>query len=248
MSSVFITGASSGIGRACAVKYSSEGHFVYILGRNKEELLKTQRMLKGSSQLLVCDLSRESEIDKMFSELDFLLNPPLEVLVNNAAIFKTGSFVEAKNLDSWQEQMNVNYFSVLYLTKKFIPIFISQKNGAIINISSTLSFKPSLGCSGYGASKAALDYWAQALALELAPYRIRVNCVNPGIVETPIHSFYHLDDEEKVKAIEKLNPLQPLGRIGRPEEIAEAVYFLSSKKSAWTTGSLWSVDGGIHLM
>jgi NAD(P)-dependent dehydrogenase (short-subunit alcohol dehydrogenase family) len=248
MYSVFITGASSGIGRACAIKYSQEGYFVYLLGRNRDELLKTQKQLIGPSQILVCDLSKNSEIDKMFKELDLSKNPPLEILVNNAAIFARASFVECDNLDSWSEQMQLNYFSVLYLTKKFIPHFVMQKSGAIINISSTLSFQPSVGCSAYGASKAALDYWSQTLALELGSSNVRVNCINPGIVDTPIHPFYNLAEKEKQETLEKLGKLQPLGRIGRPEEIAEAVYFLSSKKSAWTTGVLWSVDGGIHLM
>lgn len=248
MKSVFITGASSGIGRACAIKYSSEGYFVYLLGRNKNELINTQKQLKTNSQVIVCDLGNENEIEKMFTSLDLKQNPPLEILVNNAAIYQRDNFVKAENLESWSQQMKLNFFSVLYLTKKFIPHFTQQKSGAIINISSTLSFKPSDSCSGYGASKAALDYWAQTLAIELGPYNVRVNNVNPGIVDTPIHPFHNLEEVQKEKVLEKLNPLQPLGRIGQPSDIAEVVYFLSSPKSNWTTGSLWSVDGGIHLL
>lgn len=114
-------------------------------------------------------------------------------------------------------------------------------------ISSTLAHKPTPMTAAYSASKAAIQNLTKTLALEGAPFNIRVNCVSPGIVETPIHNLAKLDVEARQKRADLMHSLQPLARMGKPNDIAEAVYFLGSEASAWTTGSILDVDGGINI-
>ena len=120
-------------------------------------------------------------------------------------------------------------------------------NNSIVNVSSTLGLKPTADTSAYSASKAAMNNWTQSLALALGSKKIRANCVCPGLVDTPIHSFHSLSIPEKEKTLQKLSPMQPLGRVGKSEEIAQSIYFLASEESAWTTGAILSVDGGINI-
>lgn len=124
----------------------------------------------------------------------------------------------------------------MYLLKQSVQF---EGQGSIVNVSSTLGVRPTAGTGAYSAMKAAQINWAQSLALEGAQHGIRVNCVAAGIVDTPIHP---------PGMIHQMHSAQPLGRVGRPEEIAQSIYFLATEQSAWTTGSVLHVDGGINLL
>ncbi|HRO68665.1 MAG TPA: SDR family oxidoreductase [Pseudobdellovibrionaceae bacterium] len=244
--SVLITGAGSGIGAATAREFSRRGYFVFLLGRNRSHLEEVSRNL-SASELLICDLRDPAQIQKVVTQV--LQHPEgknLEVLVNNAGIFKTHTTLEGSD-ELWLDQLNVNLMGPVRMTRALWPHFEKQGRGSILNVSSTLGLKPSANTSAYSASKAALLNWTQALAQEGGPKGIRVNSVSPGFVDTPIHTFHVLQGEEKEKTLAGLGPLQPLGRIGAPEEIAKAVAFLATDDSPWTTGANLNVDGGIHL-
>lgn len=248
MQSVIITGASSGIGAATAKLFSQKGYFVYLLGRNEQKLSEIKKQCGLNSKYFAFDLNNPNRLSEVISEIinESKNNHPLEILINNAGIFERAKF--ENNFKVWQEMFQTNLFSAIELTQIVYKHFQQKKSGSIVNVSSTLGIKPSPETLAYSASKAAMNNWTQGLALEAAPFNIRVNAVCPGIVDTPIHSFHNLDNENKKKALEKLNPLQPLQRIGVPEEVAEAIYFLASSSSSWTTGSLLNVDGGINLL
>lgn len=236
---VVITGASSGIGAATAQLFSDKGYFVFLLGRNEERLHEVALNCRNGASLLKVDLNNESQVNKYTQHLFERPDVAVEVLVNNAGIFEKHDFLH-NGLDVWRRQFETNLFGAIHLTQKLIPLFLVRGHGSIINVASTLGLKPVPQTSAYSASKAAMINWTQALALELGPQNIRVNCVCPGIVDTPLHSFQR-------ETVQSMAHIQPLQRIGKPEEIAEAIYFLSSPQSNWTTGAVLAVDGGINL-
>lgn len=239
-----ITGASSGIGAATAKLFSEKGYFVLLLGRNEERLQKVALECRNGASLLKADLSNPAQVEKYTQHLFQRPDIQLEVLINNAGIYERNDSTK-DDMQIWKNQFETNLFGSVNLTQKLMPLFLKQNKGSIVNVSSTLGLKPAATVSAYSASKAAMINWTQSLALELGPKNIRVNCVCPGIVDTPIHSFHSASDKDKI--IENMKSLQPLQRIGTSEEIAEAIYFLGSPLSSWTTGSVLSVDGGINL-
>ncbi|MFP5519752.1 MAG: SDR family NAD(P)-dependent oxidoreductase [Bdellovibrionia bacterium] len=242
---VLVTGASSGIGKEIALRFSKAGYFVYLMGRNKEHLAETALNCTAGASILSCDLNDVAAVDKRLEEIFHHPQYRLEVLINNAGIYKKGC-TQNSPMEDWLSIFSTNLFAAVQLTQKVIPYFQKHEKGSIVNISSTLGLRPTAETAAYSASKAAMINWTASLALEVAPYT-RVNCICPGIVDTPIHSFHNLSEEARDKVLLDLGPLQPLNRIGSPTEIAEAAYFLGSDLSSWTTGAILSVDGGINL-
>lgn len=241
-----ITGASSGIGAATAIEYAKNGYFVYLMARNKERLQEVAAQCRSGASIVSCDVTDVAALNKRLDEMLTAKIHRIEVVVNNAGIYQTHSTEEGTD-EIWMKQFEVNLLGPVRIARAFFPYFREQGGGSIVNISSTLGLRPGGSNSSYSASKAAMVNWTQSLALDGGPHKIRANCVCPGIVDTPIHSFHHLDSEQKTITLEKMKSLQPLGRIGTAEEVAKAAYFLGSDLSSWTTGAILSVDGGINL-
>lgn len=241
-SAVLITGAGSGIGAASAVEFARRGHFVHLLGRNPKNLQKTKDLCP-QSQIWVCDLADPAAVDSTARQI-LAGNHRPEILVNNAGIFERHS-VETGSDALWVQHFETNLMGPVRLTRALWPHLRALKRGSIVNVASTLGLKPTADTGAYSALKAALVNWTHALALEGGPLGIRANCVCPGLVDTPIHAFHGQAADEKSKTMASLAHLQPLGRIGQPDEIARAIAFLATTDSAWTTGAILPVDGGI---
>lgn len=243
---VLITGASSGIGAATAKLFASNGYFVFLMGRNEERLQEVAIECKSGASILKADITDSAKLDKYIKHLYERPEVDLQVLVNNAGIFEMHSF-EDKGLEIWRQQFEVNLFGSVAITQGILPLFKKKKKGSIVNVASTLGVHPKAKMSAYSASKAAMIAMTQALAHEVGHDGIRVNCVAPGIVDTPIHSFHTKTSAEKDQILKPRMDIQPIPRIGSSEEIAQAIYFLGSDLSSWTTGSTLMVDGGISL-
>lgn len=249
MKTALITGAGSGIGQATALEFAKHGYQVILIGRNLDKLKKTQTSLPESAAghlSISADLSSKESLQNLLQSLTALTST-IDVLVNNAGIYRRNEAL-AKNGELWSETFAINFFGTVALTEAILPKMIYQKAGSIVNVSSTLAIRPVAGTAIYSASKAALQSWSQTLAIEAAPHGIRVNSVSPGIIDTPIHPFHHLPDADRATALTEWNRLQPMGRIGHPEDVAKAIYFLASEQSSWTTGTNVTVDGGINLI
>ena len=244
---VIITGAGSGIGEATCLEFAKNGYFIFLLGRRIEALQKVLSHFQNQGLALACDLKNLASVRSTVQTILNQADVQVTTLVNNAGVYVRKYFEESSD-DLWLDQFDTNLFGAVRITREVYPFFKKQKSGSIINVSSTLGLSPSAGVSAYSASKAAMVNWTQTLALEGGPFGIRANCVCPGIVDTPIHGFHNLDEKRKSRALTLMQELQPLQRIGTSSEVAASIFFLGSEASAWTTGAVLAVDGGINLL
>lgn len=245
--SVIITGSTSGIGYETALLFLKNGYHTHLLGRDIEKLNELKKQFPLLVRIYSCDLTSSLSIQETAQKIILSEGPPATLLINCAGIFERHKNDEDHLEQIWNRQYQVNVLAPVLLVKNFLSYWKTQGNASVVNVSSTLGLRPSYQVSAYSAMKAALIHWTQALALEEGSWGLRANCVAPGIVDTPIHDFHQLPLEEKNKTLQNLGKLQPLGRIGQPEEIARSLFFLAGPDSGWTTGAVLSVDGGINL-
>ena len=239
-----VTGASSGIGRAAALLFSSNGWNVVAFGRNESELHAVRdeaRDSDGSIRVHLGDITETTHVDRLVSETIDSFGR-LDSLINAAGIIKSGN-IEDTTLDDWDKMMNINLRSAFYLTQKCVP-HLAQTKGNVVNVSSVTGTRAFPNVLAYCVSKAATDQMTRCTALELAPKGIRVNAVNPGVVVTNLHKRGGMSDEAYEKFLENAKNTHPLGRPGRPEEVADLIYFLASEKASWITGATYEIDGG----
>ena len=240
----FVTGATSGIGQACAVAFASAGARVVGVGRNTDALGKVEAKIReiGAEVLTIkADLARDEEADRAIKEAVQAFGG-IDVLVNAAGHISNGT-VENTSLQAWDDMMNVNVRAVFQLMQKALPSLI-ERRGNIVNVSSVTGLRAFPGVLAYCVSKAALDQLTRCSALELAAKGVRVNAVNPGVVVTEIHKRGGMSEEAYAAFLEHSKQTHPLGRTGRPEEIASLVLYLASEQASWITGATYSIDGG----
>lgn len=236
--SILVTGASSGIGRAVAIECSKSGASIIATGRNQERLEQTLGDLEqiGSHIAIQADLAVSEDVSRLVSEIPVL----------DGAVFCAGvndkTLVKMIDQEKIEKMFQTNVFSQMLLIKELIKKKKLNAGASLVMISSIASSYSTISNSLYAASKGAVESFVRVLALELAPRKIRVNAIRPGMVETPILESYALSE-----SLEDFKKQFPLGRFGRPEEIAYGIMYLLSDASQWTTGSFLTIDGGITL-
>ncbi|HMJ25911.1 MAG TPA: glucose 1-dehydrogenase [Pyrinomonadaceae bacterium] len=244
---VLVTGATSGIGHAVAVKFAAASARVVALGRNEEALREVENAVKsagGEVLTLAVDVTNSDEAKRAIDEAISRFSR-LDVLVNAAGHISTGS-IETTSLTAWDAMMNVNLRAVFQLMQLASPHLIETK-GNIVNVSSVTGLRSFPGVLAYCVSKAAVDQLTRCAALELAPKGVRVNAVNPGVVVTEIHKRGGMSEADYEKFLEHSKTTHPLGRVGDPKEIAELIFYLASEKASWITGGTYQIDGGRAL-
>jgi len=239
---VFITGASRGIGAACAVYFAEKGYDVsinYLSSDAKAEAVAERvRLLGRRAHLAKGDVADSSSVCRMIQEAEKELGT-IDVLVNNAAISLPQAVFTDVPETEWKRMFAVCVDGLFHCTSAVMPGMLRKKQGSVINISSIWGISGASCEVHYSAAKAAIIGATKALAQELAPSNIRVNCVAPGVIDTDMNS--HLSRED----MDMLKEETPLGRIGTPEDIAKAVYFLADDSlSGFTTGQVLSPNGG----
>ena len=240
----FVTGATSGIGQACAMAFAQAGAKVVCVGRKEDALKELEQMIRetGSEALTIrADLAREDEADRAVQHAISVFGG-IDVLVNAAGHISSGT-IENTSLAAWDDMMNVNVRASFVLMQKAVPSLI-ERRGNIVNVSSVTGLRAFPGVLAYCVSKAALDQLTRCASLELAAKGVRVNAVNPGVVVTQIHKRGGMSEEAYTAFLEHSKTTHPLGRTGRPEEIASLVLFLASDDASWITGATYSIDGG----
>jgi NAD(P)-dependent dehydrogenase (short-subunit alcohol dehydrogenase family) len=234
-----VTGAGRGIGRGIALALAQEGYNLVVSDINQEDGEKVAEELKsmGAKALAAkCDVSNKSEVANLFSKTAEEFGK-VDILVNNAGIFPFVPFAKMQEAD-WDKVMDINLKSVFLCSQEALKTM--PEGGRIINISSVASYIGFEGLVHYCASKGGVNGMIRALALELAPKKITVNAVAPGAIDTPGAKSTEEAQQQTIAMI-------PLARMGKPEDIANAVVFLASDKSSYITGQVIVVDGGWTL-
>jgi NAD(P)-dependent dehydrogenase (short-subunit alcohol dehydrogenase family) len=243
---VLITGASSGIGRATAVRFAAEGARVVLVARSASALAEVVAGIEadgGRAKAIPGDVTQEADVERIVRETVEALGG-IDVLVNAAGIIGTGT-VETTSLQDWDEMMNINVRGPFYLMQCAMP-YLVERQGNVVNVSSVTGIRSFPGILAYCASKAAVDQLTHCAALEMAAKGVRINAVNPGVVLTELHRRGGMDQEAYAAFLEHSKTTHPLGRVGRPEEIAELIFFLASPRAGWITGGSYPIDGGRH--
>jgi len=239
----FVTGATSGIGHACAIAFAKAGANVVAVGRKEDALMELEQKIRETSSgvLIRADVTNEDEAERAVQQAVAVFGG-IDVLVNAAGHISSGT-IENTSLQAWDDMMNVNVRASFVLMQKAAPSLI-ERRGNVVNISSVTGLRAFSGVLAYCVSKAALDQLTRCAALELAGKGVRVNAVNPGVVVTQIHKRGGMSEEAYAAFLEHSKTTHPLGRTGTPEEIASLVLYLASDDASWITGATYSIDGG----
>ena len=241
--SILITGSSRGIGRACAKAYAKAGYHVFLNCVHQVERLEelAHEILSdgGSCTTVPGDVSNPDEVRKIFQVIEKECGG-VDILINNAGIAWFGLLTDMTD-NEWDKILATNLSSVFYCSRAAIPYMVSKKCGKILNISSMWG-QVGASCEvHYSASKAAVIGLTKALAKEVGPSHIQVNCVAPGVIKTAMNS--HLDKQ----TLEMLKEETPLGVIGTTEDVAQMVGFLASDHSDFITGQVFGINGGMVI-
>lgn len=236
-----ITGSGSGIGQAIAIKLSELGAIVIVNDLNEININATMDQIKshnGESFGYKADVTQENEVISMFNKIDEVYGR-IDIVVNNVGISKD-ALIHKMNEEVWDDVLNVNLKSYFLVTKEATKRFIEQKYGRIINISSR-AWLGGFGQANYSAAKGGIISLTRTSAIELSKHNVTANAIAPGLIDTPLVRSLRKDAQER------LIKIQPINRIGRPDEVANAVAFFASDNSGYITGQTLHVCGGKSL-
>ena len=239
----FVTGAASGIGRATAIAFAAEGARVAVLDRTEEVLRETAAAVRnagGEVLVIACDVSQPEQVEAAVG-LTVETFGRLDIAFNNAGVENKAAPVADIELDEWDRILDINLRGTFLCMKHELAQMLRQGGGVIVNTSSGAGVRGVAGGAAYAASKHAIIGLTKSAALDYAKLNIRVNAVLPGNIETPMMDRFTGGD------IQKAIDLEPVGRLGKPEEIADAVLWMSADLGAFVTGASISVDGGWSL-
>ena len=236
---IIVTGASGGIGSAIIKRLNESGANVLASGTRIEKLEQLKSNFKNI-KILKFDISQTDKIEEFIENATNELGGSLDGIVNNAGITQDNLAIRM-NLDEWQKVININLTSTFLMSKFAIKKMLKNKSGKIINITSVVGHTGNLGQANYTASKAGIVAMSKSLAIEYAKKNININCISPGFIKTAMTD--KIDDKFKEVIVQKI----PSGRLGEPDDIANAVLFLSSDQSSYINGETIHVNGGMYM-
>ncbi|MDA9878285.1 3-oxoacyl-ACP reductase FabG [Candidatus Pelagibacter sp.] len=236
---VIVTGASGGIGNAIIKKLSEAGANILASGTRIEKLEDLKKNFEGL-KILKFDISQSDKIEEFIENATNELGGSLDGIVNNAGITQDNLAIRM-SLDEWQKVININLTSTFLMSKFAIKKMLKNKSGKIVNITSVVGHTGNLGQANYTASKAGIVAMSKSLAIEYAKKNININCISPGFIKTAMTD--KIDDKFKEVIVSKI----PSARLGEPDDIANAVLFLSSDQSNYINGETLHVNGGMYM-
>ena len=234
-----VTGASSGIGKAISKAFIENGALVVGLSRREEKLKSLKEELGERFEYRILDVSDFQRCQEVVKEIHSKYGR-IDILVNNAGITKDNLLMRMSE-EQWKEVIDVNLGGIFNMSRAVVPIMVRQRSGVIINVSSVVGIYGNAGQTNYAASKAGIIAFTKSLAKEISKRGIRVVAVAPGFIETPMTE--NLPDSIKDKAKEHI----PLGRFGKPEEVASVVVFLASDMASYVNSTVIEVSGGLVI-
>ncbi|MDA8737871.1 3-oxoacyl-ACP reductase FabG [Candidatus Pelagibacter bacterium] len=236
---IIVTGASGGIGHAIIKRLSEAKANILASGTRIEKLEELKKNFEGL-KILKFDISQSDKIEEFIENATTELGGSLDGIVNNAGIAKDNLAIRM-SLDEWQKVININLTSTFLMSKFAIKKMLKNKSGKIVNITSVVGHTGNFGQANYTASKAGIVAMSKSLALEYAKKNININCISPGFIKTAMTD--KIDDKFKEIIISKI----PSARLGEPDDIANAVLFLSSEQSNYINGETLHVNGGMYM-
>jgi 3-oxoacyl-[acyl-carrier protein] reductase len=236
---IIVTGASGGIGNAIIKRLNEAGVNILASGTRIEKLEELKNNFK-KIKILKFDISQSDKIEKFIENATSELGGSLDGIVNNAGITQDNLAIRM-SLDEWQKVININLTSTFLMSKFAIKKMLKNKSGKIVNITSVVGHTGNLGQANYTASKAGIVAMSKSFAIEYAKKNININCISPGFIETAMTD--KIDDKYKEVIISKI----PSARLGKPDDIANAVLFLSSDQSSYINGETIHVNGGMYM-
>ena len=239
MKTAIVTGGTSGIGLAAAKNFLAHDFNCVLVGRSRERFEKIKSELVGNFEFVSADVRKISDCEKIISQAVKIFGG-VDVLINSAGIYHEGAIVDTSE-EIFDDLIATNVKGTFFTTRAAVDELIKRR-GAIVNVASDAGLKGNYFCAAYSASKGAVVAFTKSLALELANFPVRVNCVAPADILTPL-TLNQL--KSSGGTVEELAQIYPLGRIGTPEEVAAAIYFLASGAASFITGAVLSVDGGL---
>jgi 3-oxoacyl-[acyl-carrier protein] reductase len=236
---IIVTGASGGIGNAIIKTLNEAGANILASGTRIEKLEELKDNFK-KIKILKFDISQSDKIEEFIENATSELGGSLDGIVNNAGITQDNLAIRM-SLDEWQKVININLTSTFLMSKFAIKKMLKNKSGKIVNITSVVGHTGNLGQANYTASKAGIVAMSKSLAIEYAKKNININCISPGFIQTAMTD--KIDDKFKEVIISKI----PSARLGKPDDIANAVLFLSSDQSSYINGETIHVNGGMYM-
>jgi NAD(P)-dependent dehydrogenase (short-subunit alcohol dehydrogenase family) len=242
-----VTGATSGIGKATALMLARQQADLVLVGRNEEALSQTAgeiAALGARAATVQCDVTAAEAPDRIVSAAVAAYSG-IDVLVNAAGVIATGT-VESTSDDGWDTMMEINLRAPFRLMRAAAGE-LKRRKGAVVNVSSVNGLRSFAGVLAYCVSKAGVDQLTRCAALEMAPFGVRVNGVNPGVTVTNLHRRGGMNDDQYAAFLQRSKETHPLGRAGEVDEVASLIVYLASEQAAWMTGETIPIDGGRHL-
>ncbi|WP_439583601.1 SDR family NAD(P)-dependent oxidoreductase [Dyadobacter bucti] len=246
---MIVSGGASGLGLAAAVKFAKNGYDIVLIDINEEKGKRAEEEIKALGQdavFCLCDISNNEQIQQA-AEVCKQKFGRADVLINNAGLEIRGSILQCDEAE-WNRTYDINLRGIYYMAKAFVPMIMEQGGGSVINTGSILGYRTVGERAAYSSSKGAIDTLTRSMAFDLADENIRVNCVAPGAIDTPLLRG-SINDSPDPEATEKfLGSKSVFNRMGTPDEVANVMYFLASDEASFVTGATYFVDGGWSIM
>ena len=246
---MIVSGGASGLGLAAAVKFAKNGYNIVLIDVNQEKGKAAEQKIKDMGVDAVfcnCDISNKEQVQKA-AETTKEKFGRADVLINNAGLEVRGSILQCTEED-WDRLYDINLKGIYFMSNAFIPMMIAQGMGAVVNTGSILGYRTVGERAAYSSSKGAIDTLTRSMAFDLAQNNIRVNCVVPGAIDTPLIRGSINDSPDPAGTEAFLGSKSVFNRMGTPEEVANVMYFLASDEASFVTGAAYFVDGGWSIM
>ena len=246
---MIVSGGASGLGLAAAEKFAKNGYDIVLIDINDEKGKKAEDTINAMGVEAIychCDISNKDQVQAAAEKTREKFGRA-DVLINNAGLEVRGSITQCSEED-WTRLYDINLKGIFYMTNAFMPLMESQGKGAIVNTGSILGYRSVPERAAYSSSKGAIDTLTRSMAFDLAEKNIRVNCVTPGAIDTPLLRGSINDSPDPADTEAFLGSKSVFNRLGRPEEVANVMYFLASDEASFVTGATYFVDGGWSIL
>lgn len=246
---MIVSGGASGLGLAAGMKFAQNGYDVVIIDIHEEKGKKAELQIRDTGRdavFCLCDISDNEQVQRAAQVTKDRFGRA-DVLINNAGLEVRGSILQCTEED-WERLYSINLKGIYYMANAFVPLMIEQGAGAVVNTGSILGYRTVGERAAYSSSKGAIDTLTRSMAYDLAKDNIRVNCVAPGAIDTPLLRGSINDSPNPQETESFLNSKSVLNRMGTSEEVANVMYFLASDEASFVTGATYFVDGGWSIM